>query len=169
MISPDYCRLMARYNRWMNERLYAAAFELDDADRKRDRGAYFGSLHRTLNHLAWGDRTWLGRFTGNLYGVPGWGADLFDDFATLAREREITDRQILAYCEALDPATLASTLEYRSTNGEARRMALWIALTHFFLHQVHHRGQALTVLKQAGKDIGVTDLPQMPGVVQVIG
>ena len=62
MIAPEYCQLMARYNRWMNERLYALLAELSDAERKRDRGAFFGSMHGTLNHLLWGDRTWLGRF-----------------------------------------------------------------------------------------------------------
>lgn len=166
MISVDYCRLMARYNHWMNTRLYVAAGELDDAERKRDRGAFFGSLHRTLNHLVWGDRTWLGRFTGDPYGVPGWGADMFDDFTTLSRERDIADNLIVDYCSGLDVATLASTLEYRTTRGDARRVALWMALAHFFNHETHHRGQALTILKQAGKDIGVTDLAQMPGVTQ---
>ena len=62
MIAPEYCQLMARYNRWMNERLYALPAELSDAARKRDRGAFFGSMHGTLNHLLRGDRTWLGRF-----------------------------------------------------------------------------------------------------------
>ena len=51
MVDADYCRLLARYNRWMNERLYAAASTLADDERRRDRGAFFGSLHRTLAHV----------------------------------------------------------------------------------------------------------------------
>jgi len=62
MISSEYCQLMARYNRWMNERLYTVLSEITDDERKRDRGAFFGSMHGTLNHLLWGDRMWLGRF-----------------------------------------------------------------------------------------------------------
>ena len=50
MISPEYCQLMARYNRWMNERMYALLAELPDGERKRERGAFFGSMHGTLNH-----------------------------------------------------------------------------------------------------------------------
>ena len=165
MIGVEYCRLMARYNRWMNERMYAAAAMLDDIERKRDRGAFFGSLQRTLSHLLWGDRTWLGRFTGQDYGVPGYGADLFDDFAVLARERALTDAAIIAYCEALDPSALASTLAYRNAAGSARTAPLWVTLAHYFNHQTHHRGQALTLLTQAGHDIGATDLAAMPGVV----
>ena len=72
MITPDYCVLMARYNRWMNERLYALLLTIPDAERKQDRGAYFGSMHVTLNHLLWGDRMWLGRFVGEPCTAPAW-------------------------------------------------------------------------------------------------
>ena len=60
MISVEYCQLLARYNRWMNERIYAVVGEFSDEERTRDRGAFFGSMHRTLNHILWGDRVWLG-------------------------------------------------------------------------------------------------------------
>ena len=39
------------YNRWMNEKLYAVAAGMSDDERKADRGAFFGSVHGTLNHL----------------------------------------------------------------------------------------------------------------------
>jgi len=29
MVDADYCRLLARYNRWMNERLYALVAQMD--------------------------------------------------------------------------------------------------------------------------------------------
>ncbi|HEX8010499.1 MAG TPA: DinB family protein [Casimicrobiaceae bacterium] len=54
MITSEYCRLMARYNRWMNERLYALCGQMSEVERKRDRGAFFGSIHGTLNHLPLG-------------------------------------------------------------------------------------------------------------------
>lgn len=47
----EHVRAMARYNVWMNERLYDACSRLSDADRKRDLGAYFKSIHGTLNHI----------------------------------------------------------------------------------------------------------------------
>ena len=65
MLVVDHYRALARYNRWMNERLYALCDEIPDADRKRDRGAFFRSIHGTLNHILLADRAWLGRFTGD--------------------------------------------------------------------------------------------------------
>ena len=64
MDGPRTFRMMAGYNRWMNERLFSLCATLSDEERKRDRKAFFHSLHGTLNHLLLTDRSWLGRFTG---------------------------------------------------------------------------------------------------------
>jgi uncharacterized damage-inducible protein DinB len=169
MIDATYCQLLARYNRWMNERLYAAAATMSDADRKLDRGAFFGSIHRTLCHLVWADRTWLARFGRGAYDVRAYGADLYDDFALLARERDVTDTEILNWTGQLSADWLDGTLVYtRAADRRTVRLPAWIAAAHFFNHSTHHRGQVTTLLKQAGVDAGVTDLPFMPGVSQLI-
>ncbi len=169
MISVEYCQLLARYNRWMNERLMAAVAQLDEAQRSRDCGAFFGSIQRTLNHILWGDRVWLGRFIGDPYAEPAYGADAFPEFAGLARERDATDTAILDWAGSLTPAWLESTLEYRAaSDGRTRQMPAWIAAAHLFAHSTHHRGQVTTLLKQAGRDPGVTDLPYLPGVARMV-
>jgi len=169
MISVEYCQLLARYNRWMNERMYAAVADMPDAERKRDRGAFFGSLHRTLNHILWGDRIWLGRFVDPPYAVAPYGADTYEDFAVLARERDATDMRMLDWAGGLSPAWFASTLEYRAAaDGKRRRVPAWVAAAHLFQHATHHRGQVSTLMKQAGRDPGITDLPYLPGIVQIV-
>ena len=165
MVDPAYCQLLARYNRWMNERLYAAAATLGDDERKRDRGAFFGSIHRTLCHLVWADRAWLARFLGQPYDAPAYGADLYAEFDELARERERTDTELLAWADHLTPAWLERRLTYvRKADGRSAHLDAWVAATHLFSHSIHHRGQVTTLLKQAGVDPGATDLPWMPGV-----
>lgn len=169
MITAQYCQLLARYGHWINERLFATLAALPDAERKRDRGAFFGSIHRTLNHIAWADATWLSRFTGTSYAVAPYGADLFDDFAELAARRNALDAQILDWAAGVDAAWLEATLEYRAaSDGRLRRLPAWIAAAHLFQHGAHHRGQLTTLMKQANLDPGVTDLPFLPGVTQVL-
>ncbi|MEO1325006.1 MAG: DinB family protein, partial [Pseudomonadota bacterium] len=68
MITNDYLRSMARYNRWQNGEIYGAAARLSDGERCKERGAFFGSIHGTLSHLYWADRIWLSRF--DLIEVP---------------------------------------------------------------------------------------------------
>jgi uncharacterized damage-inducible protein DinB len=169
MISIEYCQLLARYNRWMNERIYAALGSWSDGDRRRDRGAFFGSVQRTLNHILWGDRVWLGRFIGVPCTAAAYGADMFPAFADLARERDATDTAMLDWAGGLAPVWLAGTLEYRAaSDGRLRQLPAWIAATHLFQHAAHHRGQLTTLMKQAGTDPGITDLPYLPGVVRVV-
>jgi len=169
-MTPEYCRLMARYNCWMNERMYALCGRMTEAERKRERGAFFGSIHGTLNHLLWGDRMWLGRFIAAPCTHPAFGADMFADFADLKREREATDRSILDWAGKVTAEWLASPLQYTSTvDGRTRRLAAGVAAVHMVNHGVHHRGQLTTLLKQAGVDPGVTDLLWLPGVVEIVG
>ena len=169
MITPEYCQLMARYNRWMNERLYALLSELPDEERKRDRDAFFGSMHGTLNHLLWGDRMWLGRFIDEPCAFPAFGANMYADFAELARERESTDRKMLDWAGSVTAAWLGGKLTYTSkVDGRTRELPHALAAVHLFNHGTHHRGQLTTLLVQAGRDPGETDLPWLPGVVRFV-
>ena len=167
MITPEYCQLMASYNRWMNERLYGLLSELSDDERKRDRGAFFGSMHSTLNHLLWGDRMWLGRFIDEPCNYPAFGTDMYADFAELGRERDVTDRKMLDWAGGVTAAWLAAPLSYVSkVDGRRREMPRAIAVLQLFNHGTHHRGQLTTLIRQAGRDPGVTDIPWLPGVVR---
>lgn len=148
----------ARYNRWMNERLYAVAATLSDEERKRDMGAFFRSIHGTLNHLLLTDRIWLARFTGQAPpSATSLAQELFADFDELRRERAKTDEAIDAFVATLDGAKLDATLRYES-RGKAWEHPLWWAIGHLFNHQTHHRGQVTTLLMQLGHDPGVTDM-----------
>lgn len=165
MIEKTYLQTMARYNRWQNENLYAAADGLRDEERKREHGAFFGSIHGTLNHLLWGDRVWMARFTGApkpAAGIEG-SVSLYGDWQDLKRERETFDRAIVEWADRLDPQWLEGDLVYFS-GAAGRELAVpkWVLVTHLFNHQTHHRGQVHCMLTQSGAKPGDTDLPFMP-------
>ncbi|MBZ9559982.1 MULTISPECIES: DinB family protein [unclassified Modicisalibacter] len=170
MTTLDHVRLLARYNAWMNERLYTAAARLPAEALQRDRGAFFGSLLGTLNHLAVADTIWLQRFAthpaqhGELEPVRrlprprSLGETLYADLEALGAYRHWLDTLIQAWCQALAPRDLEHVLRYSNTRGIAAHKPVDQLLLHFFNHQTHHRGQATTLLNQAGEDVGVTDL-----------
>ena len=108
MISPVHARTMAAYNRWMNERLYELCAALPDAERKRDRGAFFRSVHGTLNHLLYGDRAWMSRFTARDLGWRGPADELYADFAELRAARAGLDHLIENWAARLDESWLAA-------------------------------------------------------------
>jgi uncharacterized damage-inducible protein DinB len=139
--------MLAGYNTWANVRLYDAAAQIPEAEYRRDRGAFFGSLHGTLNHLLLGDLIWMHRFTGEGEEPVELDAILFDDLLDLRRARSMEDARIEAYVAALTPAALAGILAYRTTrNPTDIEQELTPLLLHFFNHQTHHRGQAHALL-----------------------
>jgi uncharacterized damage-inducible protein DinB len=164
MISPEFCVTMARYNRWMNERVYELCAQLSDVARKEDRGAPFRSIHGTLNHLMVGDSIWMGRFTGTPFAVSSLGQELYSDFDELRSARQAFDASIVKWAESLTAETLAGDLVFTTiVNPQSRTMPMWFTVQHFFNHQTHHRGQLTTLIEQSGIDIGVTDLLLLPG------
>ncbi len=165
-MNAEVARAMAAYNRWMNERLYAVCAELTDQERKRDRRVFFGSIHGVLNHLLLADRIWLGRFEDRPYPARSLDQEVHAEFDALTAARAETDRNILDWASGLDQTRLESTLHYVSMVDPAPRSCpLWIAVTHCFNHQTHHRGQLTALLAQCGRDYGVTDFIGMPGVM----
>ncbi len=148
-------RSHARYNQWMNEKLYALAAELSPEERLRDVGAFFKSIHGTLHHLIVADRIWLSRFEGTTL-TPD--PSLEKDFDKLHAARKIEDERVIRFADSLTEAALAADFKYKNLRGDPFEHPLWYAVDHFFNHQTHHRGQATTLFMQLGKDPGVTDL-----------
>ncbi len=140
-------QMFAGYNAWCNERLYDTAAKLADADYRADRGAFFKSVHGTLNHLLVGDRIWMKRFTGVGEPPPSLDAILYDDFAALRTARQTQDTLISRYIAGLSEDDLNRTIRYRTVvKPQTIEQALRPALDHFFNHQTHHRGQAHALL-----------------------
>jgi uncharacterized damage-inducible protein DinB len=163
VVTPQHARHFARYNRWMNRSLYDCAARLTDAQRKEDVGAFFKSIHGTLNHLLVGDSVWMGRFQGPVFVPASLAAELHADFTELRRAREAMDARIIDWAANLTDEVLASELKYTSiANPQPRAMPMGLAVAHFFNHQTHHRGQVTTLLMQRGIDPGVTDLMWAP-------
>ena len=161
---------MAGYNRWMNHKIYEAAAQLPMGQFEAQRGAFFGSLAGTLGHLVLADTIWLQRFAAHpirsdaldaVRALPAPTVLAPDDappIGQLLEQRQLLDTAIINWVGELRDEHLDQTLQYARLNGERYAKRFGSVLFHFFNHQTHHRGQASTLLFQAGLDIGSTDL-----------
>jgi uncharacterized damage-inducible protein DinB len=139
--------MMADYNNWANERLYDAVGELPDQQYRADCGAFFGSIHGTLNHILIGDRIWMHVFTGEGARPRQLDAILYDSFDALRVARRAEDVRISAYISRLSEVELAGSVRYRTLRSPADiEQRLAPLLLHFFNHQTHHRGQTHAML-----------------------
>ncbi|WP_404616012.1 DinB family protein [Rhodanobacter hydrolyticus] len=165
--------LMAGYNRWMNDKLYAAASRLDAAAMHEDRGAFFGSVFGTLNHLLVADTIWLKRFADHpavfrsldrVRGLPhpySLAEVLYPEFDPLREARRDMDETIVRLCAEATNDAYDQALTYSNRSGQVFVRKFGHLMQHFFNHQTHHRGQVTTLLSQSGIDVGVTDLSAM--------
>lgn len=163
MFAGTYPALMAEYNLWMNGKAYAGAARLSDEDRKRDRGAFFKSIHATLEHLVWVDGIWLRRFNEPTHPGAPIGQPLYPDFDRLRAAREQLDGEVLEWARGVTNQWLAEPMTWTSViYGFTQTHPRWVQIVQMFNHQTHHRGQVHAMLTSAGIDVGHTDLPMLP-------
>lgn len=162
--------LMAKYNQWINEQIYFASATLNHAEIVKDRGAFFGSILGSLNHILVGDTLWLKRFAQHpsnyksLESVKALATPLSlseiicSDFCQLQKAREHMDVAIINFSIEASEKDYEYELSYKNTKGQILKKKFGYLVHHFYNHQTHHRGQVTTLLSQLGIDTGVTDL-----------
>lgn len=165
LVTPDWCRMMARYNAWQNGGQIRIVRGLPEAELTRDRGAFWGSILGTLSHLVYADRIWLHR----LAGLPKPDGTLKDSHRLVtgagawADARTATDAALSAWAESLAEQDLAGDLTWTSpAAGRVVTKPRDLLVTHLFNHQTHHRGQVHAMLTAAGARPDDTDLAFMP-------
>lgn len=170
MLAQQHLQLMANYNQWMNDKVYEAAATLSEDDLIKDRGAFFGSIFATLNHLAVADTIWITRLSGifpqewdlekakHLPQIPTLNHLLCNNLQELRTYRTQLDDILTKLSGHANEAILMSSLSYLDIKGEQHCKQVFSLLMHVFNHQTHHRGQITTMLTQAEVDVGVTDL-----------
>ncbi len=165
MITGAYAREMARYNRWQNSQLFGFLQALSPEDLNKDRGAFFGSIKGTANHLLWGNWIWISRFDkgeGPGGGIPE-SVSLCSDLAEWLPLCERIDTRISEWADSLGDAPLTGEFTWFSAAKEADVTLPYAqCVIHMFNHQTHHRGQLHQMLTETGSAAPVSDLVFMP-------
>ncbi|MEP0964227.1 MAG: DinB family protein [Roseobacter sp.] len=166
MIEPRYVQTMARYNSWQNNQLSPVLNVMSIEDLTKDRGAFFGSLLGTANHLLWGDTLWMNRFTGTVAAPDGEASDHTQSHKTIASwtaARLRMDVIIQDWADGLEHDDLTGDLTWFSqTAGRDMSSPMSTFVVSFLNHQTHHRGQIHAMLTAAGQRAPVSDLIFMP-------
>ena len=168
MISPAYCQTMARYNAWQNTELRKSLETMTEEDLRAERGAFFGSIFKTVNHLLWGDTLWISRFDGGLGPAETDltktdTTDTSENLAQWSAERFATDARFIAWADGLSEADLRGDLTWFSGSIQADiSKPRSLCIVQMFNHQTHHRGQVHAMLGASSAPMYTTDIPFMP-------
>ncbi len=145
MNAADIARLYA-YNDWANERMLNVLAGLNDEQFTRSIVSSYPSIRETLAHIAFAEWLWLARWKGM---SPSAGPEL-SSFDALRDALRASAEERRVYLATLTDDAVASTLSYRSTEGDPFTAALGDTLIHCANHSTYHRGQLVTMLRQVG-------------------
>jgi uncharacterized damage-inducible protein DinB len=155
----DILQMFAAYNTWANGVVYGAAKELTAEEFVADKGAFFGSIMGTLNHLLCADRIWMRRFTGEGDAPAALNVILHRELGPLADARNAEDQRISGWLDGLDDKALGENFTYVPVSTpQPVTQKLGSAVFHFFNHQTHHRGQCHMILTALGKPSVTLDM-----------
>lgn len=170
-------RMMARNNRWSNNRLYRAVLSLQPGEFEAGRTGFFPSIRETLNHILAIDRYYLDAASEGGVGADAYdGFVAFDDPQALAGVQAEQDAALIAFCDRLTAADLDRRVitDRRQAGRIPERVGDLLA--HLFLHQIHHRGQVHAMLSgtsveppQLDEFILDFDLPFRRDEVEMLG
>jgi len=152
-----YLTLRAEHNQWVNTRLYDVAPKPSEADYFADRGAFFGSVHNTLNHIVTTDMIWLHRIDGTGTAPAGLDAVLFDNLADTRAMREQLDARMIAAVDEMDDAALRAPIRFKARGGEDVAIPTNLMVANLCNHQTHHRGQVHAMLTSLGQEVPPLD------------
>jgi uncharacterized damage-inducible protein DinB len=154
-----HLRLMADWNVWAYERTCNIVDQATDADHRRDTGLFFGSIHRTVNHMLLVEKMWRGRLTETPFAVTGLDQELETDRAGLRHCLLESAGWWRPYVDSLSDAELLGDFSYRSLKGDSYTLPRSAIIHTMFTHGAHHRGQVSAVLTQLGLGAPVLDYP----------
>ncbi len=149
MATGNPIEILVRQNAWANEQMFDACAALSDEQFHREFEMGVGSLHHTLTHI--------------IGAMQGWG-DLLaqrEQRSRLEYDRRSLD-ELRALHQEVSDDFIKSALEHspaEQVSGERGGRSYTFTragvITHVATHGIHHRAQALNMLRQ----IGVEKLP----------
>ncbi len=164
MIEPELLAQHLEYSLWASLQVLGAARTLDDAALRADRGNSFGGIFDTLLHIYRADRIWLARFRGDQSASFVQDSDAQLDLATLAQAWPQVGEPFAAFVRTQSAAALREDLHWTNLQGVAKSEKKFKILLHVVNHGTYHRGQVITMIKQAGGAVVSTDLVYYPGM-----
>ena len=152
---------LVRYHQWANQRFIPVLQNLTPEQWEETHPSSFNSIRRTMLHLWDAEQLWLKRIQGE--SPLGWpSAGFTGDGPALLKGWKATTQALVDFVAGKNEEALAVIVTYQNTRGDTYRQPIYEIVLHLINHATYHRGQLITLLRQAGVVDGLpgTDLIQ---------
>ena len=152
-------QLLANFNAWANTKIFSSCKELDSTEYKKDREAFFSSIHGTLNHLLVVDKFFISRIEGKDHNLKSLDQILYENLFQLEEARIKEDKRLVDLINNLSDESIHKEITYNGFETGKTTHTINTILITLFNHQTHHRGQIHNMLSQAGIKPPQIDIP----------
>jgi uncharacterized damage-inducible protein DinB len=156
-MTKQYFIELAEYNLWANTIVCGWLEQINDEQWNKEIISSFNSIQETVLHIISAENAWLQRFKKEPF-------DWLQSTYNGSREEHInlwkkTSAELKDFIDVFDENNLNANLDFKRLNGDAYSMPYYQLFAHVVNHATYHRGQLVTMLRQAGfTKISATDL-----------
>lgn len=140
----------AAYNTWANQLMIDAMLSLQDTQIDKIINSSFQSVRATAYHSWSAEDMWLQRL-GHVTDTV-WAESIFKgSFADACSNWLVSSKALEHYVNTQYEEALKSILNFKDLKNNGHSMPVFQVLQHVFNHATYHRGQLVTMLRQAGE------------------
>lgn len=153
-----------KYNMWANKRFSDVLIKLSEEQLDMEINSSFPSIRKTVYHMWSAEDIWIQRLL--LVEKPVWMQGAFEGSFEEALEKWAeASKELVSFIERqYDEAHLQHVVQYYNQKKESMKLPVSTILMQVLNHATYHRGQLVTMLRQAGvKKIPRTDFMVFPG------
>jgi len=157
-MTKNYFTEVADFNVWANNIVWEWLDQISEEQWQQHIVSSFNSIAETVLHVVSAETIWLDRL--NKVESPVW---LQTTFKGSRKETiELWKRSTVGlkkFMDEFDEAGMMNMLVFKRINGDRYEMPHYQVFAHIFNHSTYHRGQLVTMLRQAGFiNVGSTDM-----------
>lgn len=137
------------YNQWANQRISGFILEAGEKAADLELESSFRSIRKTLYHIWDAETVWIKRFLSEA--VTGWPSRDFKGSLSEACQKFVqTSHDFRVLAEEENENELGRKISYKNIEGKNFTSPAWQIFLHCMNHSTYHRGQIVTLLRQAG-------------------